>query len=225
MFDYPIVDSHYGQTGAAALTGTTGTSGGQNYVTIRLTLSNWLGTTSIPGKTVDFRLRKQGTTTVYNYSVTVISGSDVVLALPSSGTYDGTAISSHYLRAAFTATSHADTTVPVPGKATCSARQLSGDIPVGYSGASDTQSGLKKVELWAKEGTGSWTNTNIYSSSASGTFTTSYHPTTGFIGTIYFDLVAEDNCGNRSSAASGIGDCSILYSSASPCTFLQVVMP
>jgi len=125
LFDYPIVDSHYGQTGAAALTGTTGSSGGQNYVTIRLTLSNWTG----PGKAVDFRLRKQGTTTVYNYTVTITSGSDVVLALPSSGTYDGTAISSHYLRAAFTATSHADTTAPSSwhGDLQCQGAQRSGD--------------------------------------------------------------------------------------------------
>ena len=222
MADYTIVDSHYGQTGAAALTGTTGTIGGQYYVTIRITLSNWLGTTANPGKTVQFRLKKQGTSTVYDYIVPILSGGDAILALPASGTYDGTVISSHYLRASFTATTHQDTTAPIPGTATCDARVPSGYVTVSYSGASDTQSGIKKVELWVKSGSGgTWTNTGL--TCATGTGSYSYTPPS--VGTYYFDLVAEDNCGNRSAAASGLGDCSVLYGSAGTCTFLQVVMP
>ena len=226
LFDYTIVDNHYGQTGAAALTGTTGTIGGQYYVTVRITLSNWIGyqqgDLDDRKRVVQFRLKKQNTTTTYDYTVSVLSGSDVVLALPSDGTYDGTAISSHFLRSSFTVTTHQDTTAPIPGTATCNARVPSGAVAVSYSGASDTQSGIKKVELWVKAGSsGTWTNTGLTCATGIGSY--SYTPTS--VGTYYFDLVAEDNCGNRSAAASGLGDCSVLYGSAGTCTFLQVVMP
>jgi len=94
-------------------------------------------------------------------------------------------------------------------------------VTVSFSGASDTQSGIKKIELWVKAGSGSWAVTTPTATGSSGSF--SYTPSTA--GTYYFDLVAEDNCGNRSSVATGFGDCSVLWGNAGSCTFLQVVMP
>lgn len=102
-----------------------------------------------------------------------------------------------------------DTTVPAPGTASSPASVTGGTISVDYSGASDSTSGLKKVELWHKKETvGVWTNTGLTLNGASGTF--GFTPASGS-GTYYFDLVAEDNAGNRSAAASGSGDTSTIY--------------
>lgn len=96
-----------------------------------------------------------------------------------------------------------DQTAPVPGTATPPS-SATGTISVPYSGASDSSSGLNKVELWYKYGSGgTWANSGLALSTASGTFT--FTPSNGS-GSYYFDLVAQDNVGNRSAAASGSGD-------------------
>ncbi|MCE5324303.1 hypothetical protein LLG46_13460 [bacterium] len=77
-------------------------------------------------------------------------------------------------------------------------------IQVDYTGASDDASGLKEVVLWYREGVhGAWTDSGFTQTGASGSF--SFSPTKQT--TYYFDLVAEDNAGNMSSAAAGDGDC------------------
>ncbi len=86
----------------------------------------------------------------------------------------------------------------------------SGPIEVDYSGAYDSGSGLKTVKLWYKEGAyGTWTYTNLNSPTSAGSFNFAVTDDA----TYYFDLVAEDNAGNRSAAASGDGDCNTIVES------------
>ena len=107
-----------------------------------------------------------------------------------------------------------DTTPPAPGTASSPQYTSSTPITVSYSGASDYGSGLDRVELWYKKGqTGSWTYSGNYVIHAgSGPF--SFTPSGG--DTYYFDLVAQDNAGNRSATPSGNGDTSTIYDDAPP---------
>jgi len=97
-----------------------------------------------------------------------------------------------------------DTQTPVSG--TASSPDYAGlATVVQYSGASDAgDSELKKVELWYKKGSsGSWINSGLSSTTSSGSFSFTFPSGEG---TYYFDLVAEDKAGNRSSEAAGSGD-------------------
>ncbi|MHB1459602.1 MAG: hypothetical protein ACYC0V_22045, partial [Armatimonadota bacterium] len=101
-----------------------------------------------------------------------------------------------------------DTTAPNPGTAMSPGFANSSPITVTYSGASDSGTGLKKVELWYKKGVyGTWTNSGQTGTSSSGSFSFALDGED----TYYFDLVAEDYTGNRSTAASGDGDCRTIY--------------
>jgi subtilisin family serine protease len=115
----------------------------------------------------------------------------------------------------WTLTGPADYDPPVPGTAVSPQYAISQPILVSYSGAYDVgSSGLKNVELWFKKGAGgAWTNSGLTSSTGSGSF--SFSGATGD-DLYYFDLVAEDYAGNRSSAASGGGDCLTVYDTTPP---------
>ncbi len=105
-----------------------------------------------------------------------------------------------------------DLTPPVPGTADSPQYASTSPITVTYSGASDSGSGLKKVELWYKKNSGgTWSNTNLTPEiGISGSF--SFIPSPANEPAVYyFDLVAEDNAGNRSANPSGDGDCHTIY--------------
>lgn len=87
-------------------------------------------------------------------------------------------------------------------------------IVISYEGAVDEgPAGLKSVELWYKKETdGLWTNSGLISTTTDGTF--DFVPPEGS-GTYYFDLVLEDNVGNRSASASGDGLVSTIYTEVS----------
>jgi len=105
-------------------------------------------------------------------------------------------------------------TVPTAGACTPPAYANTATIFVPYSGASDSDSGLNKVELWYKhQSGGAWTNSGLTKTAGSDTFV--FTPPSGG-GEYYFDLVAEDNSGNRSAAASGDGDGSTVYDITAP---------
>ncbi len=102
-----------------------------------------------------------------------------------------------------------DTTVPTAGTCTPPASVAGGTstIAVPFSGASDAGSGLNHVELWYRYATspgttGTWMNSGLTATAGSGTFT--FTPSSGS-GWYYFALVAQDNAGNRSAAATGTG--------------------
>lgn len=109
---------------------------------------------------------------------------------------------------------YVDLDPPVPGTASSPVYSSGAiSIPVTYSGASDVGSGLHEVRLWYREGAlGTWTNSGLSSTGASGTF--SFPPIKQT--TYYFDLVAEDNWGNVSDAPSGDGDCHTICQSDLP---------
>jgi len=113
-----------------------------------------------------------------------------------------------------------DTTLPIAGTATAPATAGTSPITVSYSGASDSGvSGFKQVELWYKKGsTGAWTSTGFTKTTSSGSF--DFTTITGD-DTYYFDLVAEDNAGNRSADASGSGDANTVYSVPRPTVILS----
>jgi hypothetical protein len=107
-----------------------------------------------------------------------------------------------------------DTEAPTPGTATAASPTNASPIEVNYSGASDTESGLQSIALWYKFGAGgTWTNTGLTSTGGSGSF--NFTPSDGD-GTYYFDLVATDNVGNTSSAATGNGDHSTVVDTDTP---------
>ncbi|MCL5103979.1 MAG: S8 family serine peptidase [Armatimonadetes bacterium] len=117
----------------------------------------------------------------------------------------------------WTLTGTTDSDAPDPGSATSPQYANSWPVTVSYSGAHDHgTSGLKKIELWYKKGSGgAWTNSTLTQTGASGSF--------NFTGTAgdsyyYFDLVAEDNAGNRSAEASGSGECSMIFDQTPPST-------
>jgi len=113
-----------------------------------------------------------------------------------------------------------DNTPPSPGTAVAPATANSIPVAITYSGVSDTGgSGFKHVELWYKKGaTGTWTNSGLTKTTASGSFDFTNITTDD---TYYFDLVAEDNAGNRSAAVIGNGDTNTVYSIARPTATLS----
>ena len=113
-----------------------------------------------------------------------------------------------------------DTAAPTSGTATVAATSSATPITVNYSGTGDgSGSGLKTVELWYKKSsTGTWTNSGLTKTTASGSF--DFASVAGD-DTYYFDLVAEDNAGNRSAAASGSGDANTVYSVVRPTALLS----
>lgn len=100
-----------------------------------------------------------------------------------------------------------DTTPPDPGTASSSPYTSSSPIAVTCTAADDHGgSGVKRVELRVKKGAhGAWVDSGLAPTGGSCSFTPDGE------GTFYFDLVAEDNAGNRSPAASGDGDSSTIY--------------
>ena len=89
----------------------------------------------------------------------------------------------------------------------------SAEIVVTYE-ASDALSGIGSVTLWGKyEQAGTWTNTGVSSSDATGQFT--YSVTQGD-GVYYFATVAGDNAGNTEAGPSGDGDTSTMVDTTPP---------
>lgn len=105
-----------------------------------------------------------------------------------------------------------DTVAPTAPGLNVPATATQSPIAVTYSGASDAASGLKRVLLWVKKGSGSWVNTGMGNAAGSGTF--NYTGMTG--DDIYgFVVQAEDNAGNLSAAPSGSGS-TCLYDTTAP---------
>ncbi len=114
-----------------------------------------------------------------------------------------------------------DHTAPVPGTASVPATAQGVPIAVSYAGAGDSGSGLKKVELWYRKGTGgAWTDSGLTLTNGSDAF--SFTTVTGD-DTYSFDLVAEDWAGNRSAPASGNGDCATVFST--PPASVNLLLP
>ena len=101
-----------------------------------------------------------------------------------------------------------DYTPPKSGLASSPGTASDAPIKVTFSGASDAGSGVKKVELWYRKNFGTWTNSGLTSAGPSGTFDFTPSGSAKY----YFDLIAEDNAGNRSSSPVSTGDTNTLYS-------------
>ena len=100
---------------------------------------------------------------------------------------------------------------PSPGTATPPATADAAPIAIPFSSASDASSGIASVELWVRFDDGSaWANTGLTVSAAAGSFNfTPPGSSPANQGDYYFDLVAQDNAGNRSpepSGTTGTGD-------------------
>lgn len=101
-----------------------------------------------------------------------------------------------------------DVDLPSAGTLTAPASATQTPFNISYSGAQDTLSGLKSVYLWYKKDSGTWTQSALSSTTASGTF--SFTQVSGS-GTYYFGLQSEDKAGNKSAVPSGNGLGSTAY--------------
>lgn len=103
-----------------------------------------------------------------------------------------------------------DITPPTPGELSVESNSVSTSvINLNYNGAFDNEggSGLFKVELWVKQGNGNWENSGVFGTGSSGNLI--YIAPSENV--YYFDLVAEDNAGNRSPLPSGNGQVSVTF--------------
>lgn len=106
-----------------------------------------------------------------------------------------------------------DSTAPTVDTVTSPAYSKESPITVTY-GASDTESGVKQVTLWAKKAeSGTWAATELTSSNATGTF--DYAGMSGD-DTYYFGVVAEDKAGNKSAEPTGVGSTNTVYDTTAP---------
>lgn len=111
-----------------------------------------------------------------------------------------------------------DNTAPTIDSVTSLAATNSSPIQVDYT-VSDSESGVKLVTLWAKQGAaGTWAATNETSASANGSFNYAVSDED----TYYFDVVAEDNAGNVSDEPSGDGATSTIYDITPPSVTIGV---
>lgn len=101
-----------------------------------------------------------------------------------------------------------DSVVPTLGTLSAPPNESGPPISVVYSGVQDDRSGLKTVHLWFKKGVGTWQDSGLSSTAASGSF-----PFNGMTGddTYYFALRADDNAGNLTAVPSGGGAASTVY--------------
>ena len=106
-----------------------------------------------------------------------------------------------------------DSTAPTAPTLTAAASTSTSPISVSYSGASDSGSGLKQVNLWVKKDSGSWADSGVTATAASGTL--SYTVSSGD-GTYSFASVAQDNAGNVSATPSGSGSASTVFDGTAP---------
>jgi len=106
-----------------------------------------------------------------------------------------------------------DSALPIIGTLTGPESASSAPIELSYSGVSDSDSGLKEVQLWLKKGAGSWGDTGLRATEESGTF--SFNDLSGDA-QYYFALRAEDNAGNKSAAPAGDGLASTLVDTTPP---------
>jgi hypothetical protein len=90
---------------------------------------------------------------------------------------------------------------------------------VTYAGASDSGSGLKRVELWYKRNGAFWQDSGMSTNAGAGSL--AFAPRSS--GTYAFALVAEDSAGNSSAAASGDGSAATAYTAATPATLNLVL--
>jgi hypothetical protein len=105
-----------------------------------------------------------------------------------------------------------DTTAPVAGSVSAPAAHNGTQIPLDFSGASDSGSGLASVELWARKDSGSWAATGLSVAASAGTF--NYQPAGD--GTYYFATRAVDADGNQSALPTGSGGASTEYDTTAP---------
>lgn len=117
------------------------------------------------------------------------------------------------MNAAFASASAASVfDAPTTGTAMPPATAIAAPIVIPFDGAADASSGIAFVELWVRfdDGSSAWTNTGLTVPAGSGFFgfTPPGAPPDNH-GVYYFDLVAQDNAGNRSaepSGTTGVGD-------------------
>jgi endoglucanase len=108
----------------------------------------------------------------------------------------------------------ADKTAPTTGTMKVSEFANTSPIEITYSGVSDSESGIKEVSLWMKNGeNGSWAATSLTQTAASGTF--KFEPSQENV-TYYFDLQATDLAGNVSATPTGSGKTSVTYDTMAP---------
>jgi len=106
-----------------------------------------------------------------------------------------------------------DTRLPTPAMAAPPPYATETPFKVGFSGASDSGSGLKKVQLWMRYESDDWVNTGQESAVSDGTFTIAGLPAEG---SYYFATRALDNAGNLSPAPIGDGDGRTIYDTSAP---------
>lgn len=132
----------------------------------------------------------------------MLGGGDVTVTVAGVQDLVGNPVS----LAANTASAASVFDAPVPGTASPPATAAAAPIVVPFGGATDASSGIAFVELWSRFGDGStpWTHTGLSVSSASGSFDFAPpgEPPANH-GIYHFDLVAQDNAGNRSTEPSG----------------------
>jgi len=105
-----------------------------------------------------------------------------------------------------------DNVLPVMGKTTPPAYANATPLVVSYSGSGDADSGLAEVRLWAKKGSGAWTDTGLTLGSGSGSFS---YAASG-AGTYAFALQAQDKAGNKTAVPTGAGDGSTVLDMTAP---------
>ncbi len=105
-----------------------------------------------------------------------------------------------------------DDVLPVMGKTTPPAYANATPLVVSYSGSGDADSGLAEVRLWAKKGSGAWTDTGLTLGSGSGSFS---YAASG-AGAYAFALQATDKAGNKTAVPTGVGDGSTVLDTTAP---------
>jgi hypothetical protein len=105
-----------------------------------------------------------------------------------------------------------DSVAPTAGQVSAPSTSSSKTISINFSGASDLNSGLAKVELWRKIAGGNWSNTGASSTSSSGTFSN----TVSSDGTYYYSTRAIDKAGNASATPSGNSGAMVIINSSAP---------
>lgn len=106
-----------------------------------------------------------------------------------------------------------DTLAPAVGSLTAPAFVKAGPASIGYTGASDAGSGLKRVRLWVRKDDGAWSDSGLEQTQSSGVF--AYNGFTGD-GVYRFALQAEDHAGMTSPVPSGVGAAATVFDTQAP---------
>ncbi len=106
-----------------------------------------------------------------------------------------------------------DTILPVTGVASSPRYANTRPIPVVYTGASDSGSGLREVRLWYRQGAQEWKASDTTGATTSATL--AFMPPTANT-TYSLCVVATDVAGNRSALPTGDGDTTVTYDTIQP---------